>query len=70
MSELPILSVITFLPLVGALVLLLMPKGAVGAIRSWTLGVAVVNFVVSLPHGSTAAKTNPQEISYHYQLAG
>ena len=49
MSELPILSIITFIPVIGALVLLLMPKGSVGAIRNWTLLVSVVNFVVSLP---------------------
>ena len=54
MSELPILSIVTFLPLVGALVLLLMPKGSLGAIRSWTLGVGggCANSV-NAPVGST-----------------
>jgi len=49
MSDLPILSIVTFLPLVGGLVLLLMPKGSLGLIRGWTLAVAAVNFVVSVP---------------------
>ncbi|GAB4270706.1 MAG: NADH-quinone oxidoreductase subunit M [Deferrisomatales bacterium] len=49
MTELPILSLITFLPLVGAVVVLCMNKQATGAIRGWTLLVSVVTFLASLP---------------------
>jgi NADH-quinone oxidoreductase subunit M len=49
MSDSMILTVITFLPLLGAVMLLFFNKEAVGLIRGWTLGVAAVNFLVSLP---------------------
>ncbi len=48
MSHFPYLSTITFLPLLGALVLLLMPRRSEGAIRGWTLAVTLVTFVISL----------------------
>ncbi len=44
-----ILTIITFLPLLGAVILLAFNKNAVGLIRGWTLLTAVVNFLVSLP---------------------
>ncbi len=48
MSHFPYLSTITFLPLLGALVLLLIPRRSEGGIRAWTLAVAAVTFVISL----------------------
>ncbi|MGH9458414.1 MAG: complex I subunit 4 family protein [Thermoanaerobaculia bacterium] len=45
----PILSLITFLPLAGAIVLLLFPRGAAGAIRVWATIVSGATFAVSLP---------------------
>ncbi|NTU59448.1 MAG: NADH-quinone oxidoreductase subunit M [Deltaproteobacteria bacterium] len=48
-TQIPILSILTFLPLVGALVLLCLPKQGVGGLRGWTLLVSVVNFVLSIP---------------------
>ncbi|PLX46163.1 MAG: NADH-quinone oxidoreductase subunit M [Deltaproteobacteria bacterium] len=49
MSESYILSILAFLPLAGALLLLFMKSENVGLIRFWTLGVALVNFIISLP---------------------
>ncbi|MHB8766270.1 MAG: NADH-quinone oxidoreductase subunit M [Deferrisomatales bacterium] len=49
MTDLPILSLITFVPLAGALVLLFLNKQAVGLLRGWTLAVTLVTFVLSLP---------------------
>jgi NADH-quinone oxidoreductase subunit M len=49
MSDFPILSLITFLPLVGGVILLFFPKGNDELIRRWTLGVSVVVFLLSLP---------------------
>ncbi|MBE0617988.1 MAG: NADH-quinone oxidoreductase subunit M, partial [Proteobacteria bacterium] len=49
MGELPILSLITFLPLAGALVLLFLPRQGAGLLRGWTLFVTLVAFAVSLP---------------------
>ncbi|MER3487531.1 MAG: NADH-quinone oxidoreductase subunit M [Chloroflexota bacterium] len=48
MSDLPILSVVTFLPLAGALVIGFLPRAALGAIRSVALGTAVLTWVFSL----------------------
>ncbi len=44
-----ILSVITFIPLVGALIILLMDKRAAGLIKGFALTVSLINFAVSLP---------------------
>ena len=44
-----ILSVLTFIPLVGALTILLMDKRAAGMIKGWAFTVAVINFAASLP---------------------
>ncbi len=47
-TALPILSAITFLPLVGAVVIALMPRGAANGIRAVALGTALLTWVVSL----------------------
>ena len=44
-----ILSIITFWPLVGMLVLLLIPKESISLIKWWANIVAVIGFVISLP---------------------
>jgi len=44
-----ILSVMTFLPIVGVLLLLFIPKGSNGALRSVALVTTVVTFIASLP---------------------
>ena len=43
----PFLSIITFLPLVGAIALLFFPKEQVAAIRWTAFGIAVLNFVLA-----------------------
>ncbi len=50
MNELgfPILSLITFLPLAGALVILFIPREKVGAIKSWAFAVTAADFAISL----------------------
>jgi len=48
LATMPILSIITFLPLAGAIILLLLPKQ--GRVPwYWALGVATATFLVSLP---------------------
>ncbi|GFO53631.1 NADH:ubiquinone oxidoreductase subunit M [Geomonas sp. Red276] len=49
MSQLPLLSILTFLPLIGAILLLFMPKNSHGAIRGLALAVSAVTFVASIP---------------------
>ncbi|HCP45386.1 MAG TPA: Fe-S-binding domain-containing protein [Deltaproteobacteria bacterium] len=49
MDSLPLLTIVTFLPLVGGLLLFAVPKGAEGAVRWVALATAVLGFVVSLP---------------------
>ena len=44
-----ILTVLTFLPMVAALLILLMPRGAVIAIRGFALAAALVNLALSVP---------------------
>lgn len=44
-----ILSVMTFLPIVGVLLLLFIPKGSNGVLRSVTLATTIVTFLVTLP---------------------
>lgn len=58
-----LLSLITFLPLVGALFLLFVPKENLGAIRYVTLGATVLTFIVSLGILSKFDGSN-----YHFQL--
>jgi NADH-quinone oxidoreductase subunit M len=48
-TQIPLLSILTFLPLAGGLALLAFPKKSVAAIRAWTLVVALANFALSLP---------------------
>ncbi len=47
-SDLPILSAVTFLPLAGALLIAVLPRSALGAIRSVALGTAVLTWILSL----------------------
>ncbi len=49
MNGIPWLSLLIFLPLVGAAVLLLFPSGADRAIRRWATTVALAELAVSLP---------------------
>jgi len=49
MDSLPLLTIITFLPLVGGLALFALPKDSLDAIRWVALGTAGLGFVVSLP---------------------
>jgi NADH-quinone oxidoreductase subunit M len=44
-----ILSLVTFLPLIGALLLLFMPKDSHGLLRGVAIGVSLLTFLVSLP---------------------
>jgi NADH-quinone oxidoreductase subunit M len=44
-----ILTILAFLPLIGAIAILLMKKESAGAIRGFALFTACVNFVISLP---------------------
>ena len=44
-----ILTVLTFLPMAAAVVILLMPRGAVIAIREFALAAALVNLALSVP---------------------
>ena len=50
MNELgfPILSLITFLPLIGVLVILFIPREEARTIKNWAFAVAAVDFVISL----------------------
>ena len=49
MDNLPLLSIITFLPLAGAIALLFIPQERVGLIKQVALGVACAGFAVSIP---------------------
>ena len=50
LTEIPILSIVTYIPLVGALaIVFLIPKEKTATIRAFATLVAVVDFVVSLP---------------------
>ncbi len=49
MAEFPLLSLIVFLPALGALLLLLIPKEAQRMQKLFALGVTLVTFVISLP---------------------
>ena len=50
LSQIPILSIVTYIPLVGALaIIFLLPREKTGAIKTAATLVAVVDFVVSLP---------------------
>lgn len=45
----PLLSVITFIPLVGAFIILMVDRENKGLIRSITLATGIIDFIVSLP---------------------
>ena len=49
MADFPILEVATLLPLLGAVVLLLIPERDEAAVRGWTFTTGVVTFLVTLP---------------------
>ncbi|HVR43669.1 MAG TPA: NADH-quinone oxidoreductase subunit M [Thermoanaerobaculia bacterium] len=48
-GEFPILSLITYIPLAGAIVLLMFPKENTGAIRTWATAVAAIDLALALP---------------------
>ncbi len=54
-----ILSIITFLPIVGAAILLFVPKTALDAIRWMTLAITVIVFVLSLALWQSFDASNP-----------
>jgi len=47
-TDLPIISIITFLPLAGAILIAFVPRSSVNAVRAIALGTALLTFVVSL----------------------
>ena len=47
-TDLPIISIITFLPLAGSIVIAFVPRNSVNAVRAIALGTALLTFVVSL----------------------
>jgi len=49
MNEFPLLSLMTFFPILGMLVLLFLPKDSQGLLKGFTLLVTLVTFAVSLP---------------------
>ena len=49
MSQLPLLSILTFTPLIGAIVLLFVNKNSHGVLRTIAMAVTVVTFLLSLP---------------------
>jgi NADH-quinone oxidoreductase subunit M len=60
MSQLPLLSILTFTPLIGAIVLLFVNKNSHGVLRTLTMAVSVVTFALSIPliTGYNAAGTD------------
>ncbi|HUP64645.1 MAG TPA: NADH-quinone oxidoreductase subunit M [Thermoanaerobaculia bacterium] len=48
-GDFPILSLITYIPLAGALLLLLIPKEKVGAIRTGATVIAAIDFALAVP---------------------
>src|SRR4051794_24933664 len=58
-----IVSIVTFLPLVGALLLALLPNTQTKLIKTVGIGVAVVTFLASL-----ALFTQFKSTTYHFQL--
>ena len=58
--DFPILSLITFLPLIGALVILFIPREKVQAINNLAFAVAAVDFVISLALFFTFQSDNAQ----------
>ena len=60
MSQLPLLSILTFTPLIGAIVLLFVNKNSHGVLRTIAMAVTTVTFFLSLPlfTGYNAAGTD------------
>ncbi len=58
----PILSLVTFLPLAGALLLIFLPAERTRLVRSFALGVAVLTFLLSLAlyFGFDSGTASPQ----------
>jgi NADH-quinone oxidoreductase subunit M len=48
-QTLPLLSILTFTPLIGAILLLFLPKNNHGLLRTFALAVSVVTFLASIP---------------------
>jgi NADH-quinone oxidoreductase subunit M len=69
--NLPILSIVLWLPALGALLLLLVPRGADELARRVALGVAMVTFVVSLalPLGYTPITVDGTRLAPEIQFA-
>ncbi|MGH7278067.1 MAG: NADH-quinone oxidoreductase subunit M [Candidatus Rokuibacteriota bacterium] len=78
-----LLSAVTFLPALGAVALLLVPRGAAGALRAGGLAVAVATFLLSVPlyvgfDGASAAYQFEEQlpwipsfgVSYHLGIDG
>src|SRR5690348_5110054 len=49
MFNLPILSIVCYVPLLGALLLLFIPKDRTAFIRQFATGVALLDFLISVP---------------------
>ena len=64
MTAIPLVSIVTFLPGIAGLVLLLMPRRSAGALRSASLAVAVVTFLLSLP---LYIGFDPEIIGYQFE---
>src|SRR5262245_45442133 len=47
-TGLPLLSLIVFVPLIGALLIAFVPRGNVGAVRGIALGTALIDWILSL----------------------
>ena len=64
MTAIPLVSIVTFLPGIAGLVLLLTPRRSAGALRSASLAVAVVTFLLSLP---LYIGFDPEIIGYQFE---
>ena len=60
MSNMPLLTMITFLPALGAVIIMLfMKKEQTKAIKGFATAVAVLDFLISLPSGSISIRPKP-----------
>lgn len=57
--DIPILSIMTYIPLAGALALVFLPKEKTGAIKHFALAVALLDFLVSVPLWLALDRTAP-----------
>ncbi|MFO0907263.1 MAG: NADH-quinone oxidoreductase subunit M [Isosphaeraceae bacterium] len=76
MSDDLLLSLLWFLPLVGALVVLLLPKGSATAIRGTALGFTIATFLLTImayeryqAEGSAAARPLAERATHHKLLS-